>query len=53
MTTKYTTTKEHIVALRKQGLEWDVVVKVISEEWDMKLFRANLIVNYWREIWGG
>jgi len=49
---EFTTVKEHIEYLKRQGMEWDVIIKVISVEWDMKLFRAMMIVNYWREVWG-
>ena len=47
---KPSSTHKHIKQLREQDKEWNDIINIISEEWDMSLYRANIIVEFYKEM---
>jgi hypothetical protein len=44
-----TSTSQHIRYLLEQGNDWNDIVNTLSEEWGMTLYRANIIVDYYKK----
>jgi len=44
-----TSTTQHITYLLSMNKDWNDIVNTLSEEWGMTLYRANIIVDYYKK----